>query len=406
MRPKHNPLTHVRPNFSDFPQVFFFLPLKSAAAVVEAPTMSTATLPTRTLRMVALTAVSLVLALVGSLVLHVTNAAPAAAATGNAPVVGVQFHGTWSNYTDAQRAMVLDTLKANGASAVRIDVSWRMLEPVKSGTFDAWGMSMVDNAIKMAAARGLKPMVTLWMAPKWANGSDDERVAPTSSAGLKGLTSVSKRLAIKYKGVVEGWEVWNEPNSDDFMRGASPVTYAKVLRAAYAGFKAGDRSVKVIFGGTMFVDDQWVAKALAAGAAGKYDIMGVHPYQGVANEAPGLPDNGTMWRLHHLPSLMAVMARYGDGAKQIWFTEFGWSAHETAAGAANWQLGVTPEQQAAYLAETIDIVRTTYPNVTRIFWYKDRAESADKNNGGYGLVFPDGSVAPALAGLKTMLATA
>ena len=191
------------------------------------------------------------------------------------------------------------------------------------------------------------------MAPQWANGSTDERMPVTSSKGLTGLTSVTKRLAAKYAGVVDGWEVWNEPNDSNFMTGASPTVYAGMLKAAYSGFKAGDKNCKVVFSGTSHVDDTWVGKALAAGAKGKYDVMGVHPYMGVADEAPDLPDNGGMWRMNHLASLINVMKNYGEGSKPIWFTEFGWSVHPTPTNPANWQRGVTATQQADYLARTI-----------------------------------------------------
>ncbi|MFI0433483.1 MAG: hypothetical protein ACH36H_10120, partial [Candidatus Nanopelagicales bacterium] len=66
--------------------------------------------------LVALVAISL---LAGTLL---APAPASAAAAVSGPAVGVQFHGTWGDYTDAQRARVLDTLKANGATTVRIDV--------------------------------------------------------------------------------------------------------------------------------------------------------------------------------------------------------------------------------------------------------------------------------------------
>ena len=347
--------------------------------------------------------VAVLLGALAALLAAILPTAPAAAATTN-PVFGVQFHGTWGNYTDASRAMVLDTLKANGVQTVRIDVSWRMLEPDKSGTYSTWGLNQVDKAIRMAADRGLTPMVTLWMAPQWANGSTDERVPVTSTTGLRGLTSISQRLAARYAGVVSAWEFWNEPNDTNFMRGADPKVYARMLQAAYKGFKAGHPATPVIFGGPSYVDDIWVGKALAAGARGKYDIMGVHPYQAVADEAPELPDNGTMWRLNHLPALINVMKKYGDGNKQIWFTEFGWRIAQTTPTTPNWQRGVDPATQADYLARTITLIRAKYPQVTRVFWYTDRVENTDPNNSGYGMIYPDGTTTPALANLRTALA--
>ena len=245
-------------------------------------------------------------------------------------------------------------------------------------------------------------MVTLWMAPKWANGSNDERVAPTSAVGLAGLTRVAAHLAKRYRGVVSGWEVWNEPNSTDYLRGASPGTYARVLRAAHAGFKQGDPRSIVVFGGVMYVDSDWVGRALAAGAAGKYDVMGVHPYQGIADEPPGLPDQGSRGRMRHLPALKAVMARHGDGAKPVWFTEFGWRVQPTSRGTSSWLRGVTAATAARYLAATVRMVARDYPYVQRVYWYKDRAESSRPSRAGYGLVLPDGTPMLALAGVPAL----
>lgn len=319
------------------------------------------------------------------------------------PEFGVQFHGTWTDYDDAEREMVLDALVAHGVTTVRIDVSWRMLEPERSGTFDEYGLEVVDNAIQMAADRNLRPLVTLWMAPEWANGSGDERVPPTSAAGLAGLEDVASRLAIRYRGVVDAWEVWNEPNDDDFMTGADPEQYADLLSAAYHGFKEGDPNSTVVFGGTSYIDVEWIRRALAAGAAGHFDVMGVHPYLRPSDAPPGLPDDGSPWRLHRLPALVTAMAAFGDGGKPIWFTEFGWSVHPNTPQTPVWDRGVSINEQAAYAAETIDIVRSTYPMVTRVYWYRARAESPDPERAGYGLVYPDGQVAPALSQMPDVL---
>lgn len=349
--------------------------------------------------------VGLLVALVtASLAFGLTAPTSAQAAVASAPMFGVQFHGVWGNYTDATRAQVLDTLKANGAKTVRIDVSWRMLEPDAPGVFNSWGLATVDKAITMAASRGLKPLVTLWMTPKWATGSDNERLAPTSATALNALTDVSKRLAVRYNGKVDAWEVWNEPNNADFMPGADPVVYAKVLAAASKGFKAGSPATPVVFAGTSYVDDEWIGKALAAGAAGKYDVMGVHPYMAVADLAPDLADDGTMWRMNHLPNLINVMGKYGEAKKPIWFTEFGWSVHPTPAGTANWARGVTPAQATDYLKRTVALVKAKYPTVARVYWYKDRADSADVNNTGYGLVLPNGKPTPTLTAAKAIFA--
>jgi hypothetical protein len=339
-------------------------------------------------------------------VLTALGAAPARADAKKpaaAPDFGVQFHGTWGSYTDASRAQVLDVLKDNGVTDVRIDISWAQLQPDGPEHFSAWGVNNADKPIQMAARRGLEPMLTLWLAPQWATGSSDKRAPVTSPEGLRGLTSISEWLARKYRGVVSGFEVWNEPNDDSFMTGADPGVYAEMLQAAYAGFKAGDPGATVVFGGTNQVDDAWVTEALAAGAAGHYDVMSVHPYQAKADEPPETPDrDNNKWRMTHLPALKAAMGAVGDGRKPIWFTEFGWRAGTNTSTTPNWLRAVSEETQADYLARTLALIQSDWPYVEKVFWYRDRDTGSGSHLDRYGLIFPDGSYRPALERVGTL----
>src|SRR6266496_2692403 len=256
--------------------------------------------------------------------------------------VGVQFHGMWSMYSDLQRAEVLDKLQAAGVRSVRLDVSWAMLQPVGASSYDPWGVGFVNRVIGMANARGIKPLVTLWLTPAWANRGQGERVLPDNPADY---ARVARWAGYHWHGKVAGWEVWNEQNSPAFLAGADPVAYTRLLRAAYPAFKKGDPDSPVVFGGLQYND---------------------------------------------------------TGGKPIWFTEFGWSTHATAAGAPNWERGVSEATQATYLGQTAALVRQQMPYVTALYWYNDR----DLTSGGiqvtnYGLFRRDMSAKPALAALAT-----
>ena len=170
-----------------------------------------------------------------------TAATPSA--TGDRLQIGVQFKGMWSDYTDTQRRAVLDKLAAAGADSVRIDVSWAMLQPDSRDSFSAWGVGFVDKVVNMAVARGLTPLITLWMCPDWANGGRGDRALPTDPADFG---RIAQWAGARYKGKVGGWEVWNEPNDNDFMRGADPAAYVRLLKAAYKGFKAGAPGTPVL----------------------------------------------------------------------------------------------------------------------------------------------------------------
>jgi hypothetical protein len=327
-------------------------------------------------------------------------ATPAATATTAAPIrisVGVQFHGMWQMYTDAQRATVLDRLSAAGSRSVRLDVSWAMLQPTGPNSYDNWGVGFVDRVINMAAARNIKPLVILWLTPQWANHGQAERVLPDNPADY---ARVARWAAARWTGKVQGWEVWNEQNSPDFMEGADPVAYTRLLKAAYPAFKAGSPTTPVVFGGMQYNDADWIRRAYDAGAQGAFDVMATHPYMGVGDANPATPDDGTMWTLNHVRAVRDLMVARGDANKPIWFTEFGWSTHATAANAPNWERGVSEATQATYLAQTVALVRANYPYVTRMYWYNER----DLTDGGvqvenYGLLHRDLSPKPALAAL-------
>jgi hypothetical protein len=103
--------------------------------------------------------------------------------------------------------------------------------------------------------------------------------------------------------------------------------YVSLLRAAYPGFKAGDPAAKVILGGPASNDDGWIGQVYSLGGKDSFDVLSTHPYQGVADAPPEHPDDGDRWWFTHLPAVRNVMIANGDGAKPVWFTEFGWSNH-------------------------------------------------------------------------------
>jgi len=314
------------------------------------------------------------------------------------PDVGVQFHAMWASYTDAQREDVLTKMQNAGVTTVRIDVSWAMLQPVNGTSYDAWGTSFVDNVIAMSNAHGIKPLITLWLTPGWANNNAGDHVLPTNVANY---AVVAQWAAARYTDKVYGWEVWNEENSADFLVGADPIAYTALLKAAYPAFHAGYAPATVVFGGLQYNDDTWLTRAYAAGAHGYFDVMAVHPYMGVANATPNTADDGTMWTLKHATVVHNLMVSNGDGTKPLWFTEFGWSTHTNPAGTPNYALGVSEATQALFFTTTINIIRHTMPWVTAIYWYTERDSTAEgvTQNANYGMLRLDQSAKPIMTNL-------
>ncbi len=115
--------------------------------------------------------------------------------------------------------------------------------------------------------------------PQLGHRNERQPSAPASSSELQKWEVFTEQVAGRFPQVAE-WEVRNEPNHDDFMRGADATVYAKLLAAANRGLSRGNPQSTVIFGGTQFVDVPWIKKALQAGAQGRLRRDGRSPLHG------------------------------------------------------------------------------------------------------------------------------
>ena len=325
-------------------------------------------------------------------VAQVATQGVAAAEYSSNPAFGVQFHGMWSSYSDTQRDLILSELHSAGVQWLRLDLGWAMLQPTGPDSYDmGWGVPFTDSVINRIHADGFHLLVTFWRTPAWANGAAGETALPTNPSDY---ARALQWAAARYAGKVDAWEIWNEPNMTYSMTGADPSQYAALLRAAYPAAHAGDPSTQVVFGGPSENDVPWIQRAYAAGIHGSFDVMATHPYMGPSDAPPETPDDGSIYKLTHVSAVHDLMAANGDGGKPIWFTEFGWSSHANTSSMANWELGVTPQEQGDYLVRTLQLIKQQYPYVTNAFWY----EAADQHTGttanidNYGLL--DSSLAP------------
>jgi hypothetical protein len=160
----------------------------------------------------------------------------------------------------------------------------------------------------------------------------------------------------------------------------------------------------------MYNDSAYLSQIYANGGKGSFDVVATHPYQGVADMAPEQPDGGTREYFTHLPSVRSVMTQNGD-SKPIWFTEWGWSAHDNSLNPPSWARGVSEATQADYAVRAVRYTASNYPYVGVMFWYKERAWNVptplepwlEQHLEGYGLLRPDRSERPVYAAFKSVL---
>jgi len=273
-------------------------------------------------------------------------------------------------YKDHTR--VLNAVQDAGFTWIKQQVQWKDIEG--SPGADAW--AELDNIVADTAARRLHLMLSVVKAPVWANGGSGY---PTDPAYLGNFLQA---MAQHYRGRVGAYEIWNEQNLIGESGDLNPARYAELLKAAYLGVKAGDPQAVVVSGAltptglydeSTAMEDTWYLDQLYQWHNGEirqyYDVLGSHPY-GYNNPPdtmwPTNPSHATNFTNHgqfyyrRVEQQRQVMDKYGEGAKQIWLTEYGWCSDYRPDGYSECA-ETTPDQQASYTVQAIQQARNGYP---------------------------------------------
>ena len=311
-----------------------------------------------------------------------------AAAPAQGAEIGLNINGGGAAVGDTNNFEDLSTLNAKWA---RHFVFWDDIDDNGYGAYEAM---LADEQ-----RRGVRTLITV-MSARGQSPSD-----PQAFADFMG------RLATRFKGSAEAYEVWNEADEGLFWSGGpNPSAYVDVLRRSYSAIKRADPNAIVVFSPTVGNNFGFVEAAYAAGAKGYFDAMAVHTDTACLDRAPSYfyrEQDGRLGRFTFLGyrEVYKVMQAQGDGDKPIWMTEFGWSAAqhtcEFGSSAGQKPAGVTEEQQAAYLLEALNCIERD-PYVAVAMWFNNRDLSGDgKMANMYGLRRYDGSTRPAFDAFRT-----
>ncbi|MBA2361485.1 MAG: hypothetical protein H0V79_11250 [Actinobacteria bacterium] len=240
---------------------------------------------------------------------------------------GVSFDNP--EYLDAAtRDRELDSMAAMGARWVRFDVKWSDVQWDGPTSFN-W--SKYDPLIDAARARGMTVLGNLAYSPTWARpGGTTDKFGPDTDERRRAYATFTEAALRHFAGRVKHWELWNEPNVPMFWKPTpNAAHYTALIREAYGRMKAVDPGAYILAGGTapsnsdgIAVDEvAFLSAVYANGGRGHFDGWSHHPY--TVDPSFVHPDNA-WWQLAGTsPSVRSVMSANGDGAKQVWGTEFG-----------------------------------------------------------------------------------
>jgi plastocyanin len=271
---------------------------------------------------------------------------------------------------------VIDMVQDLKAKWVLHQLSWYQIEPQKG----VYKWEKLDRAVDAMSKAGLYIVLHPVQAPEWSWASDKVGYPKDPEDFGRFMTIVAQR----YKGKVAGYQVWNEPNfAHETGIYASASHYGAILKLGYNAVKAVDPKAVVILGALTptglndpykAVDDVEFLRRLYAYNSGElkgyFDVLGAHPgsnanppealYPDQPGPGPGWTDHPSFY-FRRVEQLRQVMVENGDGNKQIWLTEFGWTSVEKPMPGFEYAAQNTEQEQADYIARAFRMSRDRYP---------------------------------------------
>ncbi|HEY0581982.1 MAG TPA: hypothetical protein VGE94_07350, partial [Chloroflexota bacterium] len=240
---------------------------------------------------------------------------------------------------------------------------WRSIEGARKGVYD-W--TEADRIVKASTANGIKIIARIDFQPDWARKDLARNGPPDNYQDYADFIAV---FANRYRpgsniGTVDAIEIWNEVNINREWGGQAinkqqAADYVRFLSMAYKAAHAAQPNVVIITAGLSPTgvknndawDDaeylQWLFDAGLKGGV-NYDVLGAHGNtQAPEVDAPlnSLPAFGhPSFYFRRVEQLHDIQVKNGDGDRQIWLLEFGWTA-DTIHSAYSW-FAVSEEKKA------------------------------------------------------------
>jgi hypothetical protein len=331
----------------------------------------------------------------------------------------------WGNAATTARDLQL--ARDAGFHWVKQRFEWRNIEGKAKGQFE-WNEP--DRILDAISQSGLKVIARVDNQPQWASSSI---TWPGSGPpdNPSDWTDYLTALATRYKGRIQAYEIWNEPNLDREWGNKPPdaKAYTAMLKASYAAIKAADPQALVVSAGMSPTttdnqqatpDLQFIQQMYAAGARGSFDILGVHAagYKAepctdpavvaanpdLTNNDPSSLDLKRTYAFRHVEDVRALMEQQGDGDKQMGVLEMGYTTDVRPGSAYQW-FAVDRDQQARNLVAAFQCARQNWQpwmGFMTVIYIPDPAWNQSDEQYWWSITNPDGSVRPAYTALKNL----
>lgn len=257
----------------------------------------------------------------------------------------IAMNGHLPSAADCQRMQQL------GVRSVRVDFNWYDLEPQQG----QWNWPLADDVIGNARSNGLGVYATIAYTPQWASSmpgcvplgsSDATKCQNKRPANVQDWSSAVSQIVTRFRGRVECWGIWNEPNLRTFFDGNQDQFVNEIFLPAAQAIRAADPTAKIcgpeLAGLTtssnwngnqgtcvagQCIRNGWERDlGQLLGRVGSHlDVVTHHVYKAdAAGVMRALLDGETTAGILTHDSVKHVIEQAGHGQKEFWLTETGW----------------------------------------------------------------------------------
>jgi hypothetical protein len=329
---------------------------------------------------------------------------------------------------NGQADQVMAMTKNMGFNWVKQQVEWKRFEP-SPGQY-AW--DALDPIVNSAGAAGVGLLASVVNAPSWARGGNADLSVggPPEDPGT--FARFLGAMASKYCGTsLKAIEVWNEQNLHYEWGNMTidPAAYMNLLKPSYNAIKQACPSMIVVSGALTptgapapwAMDDFTYLEGMYQNGLKNYsDAIGSHPSgynvpPSVRHEdacatiqTTGNSFNGPCDAPHHSWSFRStmegyrnIMVTYGDSAKRIWPTEFGWAAGGAFDDRYRYANDNDLQEQAQWTVEAYQMMKNWgFVGVAFLWNLNFRVVANGTEKAQWGIVDPGWGPLPAYAALQ------
>jgi hypothetical protein len=289
---------------------------------------------------------------------------------------------------------------AVGTQIVRITAYWSLIAPKQPPTaadarnpnWTGYQWASLDQQVQRLTYDGFRVMITVNLAPRWAEGAHPAYNAPagTWEPSATDFGEFATAITRRYRQVTL-WQPWNEPNlnlelSPQWNQNntpASPGIYRSLLNAFYSSAKAVSSSNYVVAAGTAPLGEPPPSYVMSAVTFDQYlfclnssdkkvgcsdpphfNAIDHHPYGSGGPEAQSAnAADAAVPDIYKLVRVLNVAERdhtvLPAGKKAVWVTEIAWN---TSPG------NVPIPTQARWLEQSFYVL--WHQGVSTVLWYR------------------------------------